>query len=352
MKYIVWFSWWVDSSYIWWYLKSLWHDVLLVNLKNTIWNNKCCELPTKLFDIAKNLWLNLEVVDVTEDFKRYVIEDFIQTYSSWKTPNPCVNCNELVRFKILDKIREKYGYDKVTTGHYAKIVDIDWQSYLSRPMDEKKDQTYMIYRISNIFNDKHRILNSTDFVLSGITKEEMKKIYEQHIWPITARESQNICFIPDDDHPRYIKQNVNYPIYPWKIFDTNWNYLWEHKWVIYYTIWQRCGLNINSNEKLYVVEINHKENSLVLWKEENLLKEVVNLEKIFIHKELLEKSWKVYWKIRYHHKLEEIEQISILEAGINLKFINPIRAITPWQHCVLYKEIQWNTVVIWWWTII
>lgn len=353
MKYIVWFSWWIDSTYVWYELKKMGHEVLFINLKNTIWTNKCCSLPTDLFEIAKKINIPLEIIDVTKEFKNDVINNFIEIYMHWKTPNPCINCNELVRFKILDKIREKYWFDKVTTGHYAKIYNHNWQNFLSMPKDEKKDQTYMLYRISNIHNKENtRILNNMEFVLSDKTKEEIKNFYETENLPLSVpKESQNICFIPDDDYTRFIKQSTSFNFAPGKILDTSWKYLGEHKWIIYYTIWQRHWLNLDQYWKLYVIRIDWDNNLLIVWQEEELKNKVVNLEKIFIHFELLDNKEDIYGKIRYHHKIQKIKNIEINWDSAEVGFEDSVRAPTPWQHCVLYKKIWENFVVIWWWII-
>ena len=347
MKYIVWFSGGIDSTFVAYYLKNQGHEVLLVNLKNTVWYNKCCSVPIDLMKIANFLWLPLKIVDVVKEFKQLVIDDFVENYLKWNTPNPCVNCNERVRFKVLEEIRQQMWYDFVSTGHYVKKEKIFDNVYsFSVPKDIWKDQSYMLYRLIKYQN----ILKHLDFPLFKFKKEEVKENLKKINIPLdTSKESQNICFIPDDDYPRFIKQMKTINIPWWKIVDTNWNYLWEHKWLIYYTVWQRKWLNLNTNEKKYVVKIDWENNILVVGDEKDLLSTKVKLAENIILLPWFDKNLfdKIYWKIRYKWKLEEVEQIE--NRGVVFK--KPLRAITPGQHLVLYWEKDWKLVVIWWWII-
>jgi len=347
MKYIVWFSWGIDSTFVAWYLKKLWHEVLLVNLKNTIDRNKCCSLPEDLIQIANFLWLELRIINVVDKFKKFVIDDFVENYLKWKTPNPCINCNENVRFKVLEEIRKEYWYDKVVTWHYVNLVKI-WDFYsFSIPKDTWKDQSYMLYRLAKYQN----ILRNLEFPLANFKKEEIKKIIEKEKIPInTSKESQNVCFIPDDDYPRFIKQNFITQIPSWKILDVNWNYLWEHKGLIYYTIWQKKWLNLKTNTRKYVVDIDWENNTLIVWDNKDLYKHKVCVEEenvIFFND--LKMLWidEIYGKIRYKWKLQEIEKI-----GNNCVFFKePVRAVTPGQHLVIYWKYKNNFIVVGWWKI-
>ena len=364
MKYLVGFSWWTDSVFVSWYLKEKWHEVLPVNLKNTKEKNKCCSLPTELLKITTFLNLPLKTIDATKDFKKLVISNFIENYSKWKTPNPCINCNENVRFQILDKVRKELWYDFISTGHYVKKIEIkNFEGNIfytfSIPEDKFKDQTYMLYRVLKYQN----IVKHLDFPIADFKKSDIKNIIKENNIPINIeQESQNICFIPDDDYPIYIKQNKNINFPTWKIVDIDWNYLWEHKWLIYYTIWQRKWLDLWISDKKYVVDLDWINNILVVWDDKDLLKKEVSIvenevlmlpEKIDytenIFQYLKEKWWieKVYWRIRYKWKLEEIQKIN----KTSVCFKNDVRAVTKGQHLVLYWEKDWEIFVIWWWEI-
>jgi len=291
--------------------------------------------------------LELRIINVVGKFKKFVIDDFVENYLKWKTPNPCINCNENVRFKVLEEIRKEYWYDKVVTWHYVNLVKI-WDFYsFSIPKDTWKDQSYMLYRLVKYQN----ILKNLEFPLANFKKEEIKKIIEKEKIPVnTSKESQNVCFIPDDDYPRFIKQNFITQIPSWKILDVNWNYLWEHKGLIYYTIWQKKWLNLKTNTRKYVVDIDWENNTLIVWDNKDLYKHKVCVEEenvIFFND--LKRLWidEIYWKIRYKWKLQEIEKI-----GNNCVFFKePVRAVTPGQHLVIYWKYKNNFVVVGWWKI-
>lgn len=353
MKYIVWFSWWIDSSYVAYKLIKDWYDVLLVHIKQTYERNKCCLLPEELYKVSNNLWCELLIIDLIKEFKELVINDFVEKYKSWITPNPCIKCNEIIRFIALEKIRQEKWFDYVTTWHYAWLYNYMWENYLKTPYDTKKDQTYMLYRLSNIKLNWYRIINKIKFILDYKLKSEViNELKENWINEFISKESQNICFVPDDNYIWYIKKNYELPYNPWRILSSNWDYLWEHKWIENYTIWQRHWLNLQSNEKLYINKIDKDNNIIYVWKEEELFKEYFELKNIFFHEELLKQPWETYCKVRYHHKLQEIKSIEIEKnEKIIIRTHAPIRAITNWQHWVIYKIICWEFVIVWWWEI-
>lgn len=341
MKYIVWFSWWTDSVFVSWKLKQEGHEVLLVNLKNTVEKNKCCQVPTTLFNIANSLNLPLKIVDAQEDFRKYVIEDFINKYKNWKTPNPCINCNEFVRFKILENVRKNLWYDFITTGHYVKKEKIDDFYTFSIPKDKTKDQTYMLYALVKYQN----ILKNLQFPMWDYLKEDVKKIIEKENIPVnTKEESQNICFIIDDDYPKYIKEQTNIKIPSWNIIDTKWNVLWKHNGFINYTIGQRKWLDVNINKRKYVVKIDPVKNEITVWEDQDLFSKKVCVDSLYI----LSKKYELYGKVRYKSKLEKIDNID----WDCVYFKKAIRAITPWQYLVVYWKKNNNYFVLWWWEII
>lgn len=346
MKYIVWFSGWIDSCYAGFYLKNLWHEVILINLRNTRDKNKCCKLPTELFDVAKSIGLPLEVHDVTDDFQKYIIDDFVRQYKSGLTPNPCINCNEKVRWIALEKIRQEKWFDKISSGHYANLINLEWQNFLTTPADGWKDQTYMLYRISNVHNAAwERVLNYVEFPLSAFektfVKEEVKK---NNILVSTDEESQNICFVPDDDYKNFIKSKGW--IYPsWDIIH-NWKKIWTHQWIIGATIGQRRGLSLP--EWLFVTKIDVKNNCIIVWEEKDLFHKEINVFDFFLHD--YEKYWisELFWRIRYRASFEKIENIEIWEKITKISFESAQRAPTAGQHTVIYGKLGEKLVVLWW----
>ncbi len=347
MKYIVWFSWWIDSTFVAWYLKKQWHNILLINIKNTQEQEKNILEKEKIEKIADYLKLKLKIVDATSIFKKLVIDDFINSYINWKTPNPCIKCNELVRFKILNEIKNEFNSEYIATWHYVKKFFSRKNNFYSFSIsyDTYKDQSYMLYRLIKFQN----IMKYLKFPLWNFKKSYIKNILKNEWIPInTSKESQNICFIPDNDYPRFIRQNTFVNLQNWKILDTKWNYLWEHNWLLYYTIWQRKWLSLNTNKKKYVVKIDRKNNVLIVWDNQDLMKKEVEIEwEILLINNALKIFKNIYWKIRYKANLEKVNRI----VNNKIIFENPVRAVTPWQHIVLYWKKNWKFIVIWWWVI-
>ncbi len=347
MKYIVGFSGGIDSVFVSRYLKQQGHDVVLIHLKNTVDPNKCCHPPLELFKQAQMLELDIKIIDVIKEFKKEVIQDFIEQYQSWLTPNPCINCNQKVRWRVLEKIRVDLGADKIATGHYAQIETLSWKFLtLKQAKDLKKDQTYMLRKI--IFNkaaDGKQLLNYVEFPAGKFTKEEIKQLVKKHKLPIiSTQESQNICFVPDDDYPRFIRQHSKnaIPTWPIKHIATG-KYLGEHKGLIYYTIGQRRGLWLQADPPLYVVKIDTINNTLLVWEEEFLYHKTIPLIKLEILDEALNEK-EIFGKIRYHWELLPVDQIDIKKNTVTFKKNH--RAPTPGQHLVLYDK-TWKVLGGW-----
>lgn len=343
MKYIVWFSWWIDSTFTAWKLKQWWNEVILIHL---LISNVHKKNQNKVLKVAKQLNLPIQIIDVAKDFKDIIIQDFIQSYKNARTPNPCVKCNEQIKFKVLEQIRIREKADKIATWHYAKIVSIDGKIFISTSKDIKKDQTYMIYRLA----DK-KFLKKIEFINHNIDKTEIKKILEHNkIKPAASKESQDICFIQ-----WWKYQNLLWKWYPkWSIYTQYWKRLWEHNWIVNYTIWQRHWLWLNM--KLYVIEIDLENNAIIVWEESDLYKEKISIINGFIIEEIInKKDFKqglITWKIRYQSDFVKLNSIEKKNDKFIIKFATKVRAPTPGQHCVLYKQTDKEKIIIWWWEIV
>jgi len=346
MKYIVWFSGWIDSTYTAWKLKNEGHEVFLVFLHN-YWVLEQQKIDY-LQNIAKKLDLKLEIIDICQDFRDMIIDDFVYYYKSWKTPNPCVFCNPLIKFKILEDVRQKYNFDKVVTWHYAKMVQIKGKNYIATAEDTKKEQSYMIYKIAN-----KDFIQNIDFQLWTERKEDIRKVLQTLEIPVVSWESQDVCFIKDWDYKNFINNYATRQNREWDIVDTKWNVLWKHKWIIHYTIGQRKWLWINT--KLYVLDIDVWNNTIIVWQEQDLYKSTIQIKDFFIKDELVINQnfeWEeVFAKIRYKSSIVKIKSIENLWDKIIITFTEKVKSSTKWQHCVFYKQIDGQNIVIWWWEI-
>ena len=283
--------------------------------------------------------LNIEhyVVDLKKEFKKNVIDNFVCSYMCAKTPNPCVECNKYMKFDEFYKIAQKLGCDYIATGHYARIEYSEkYKEYvLKKSNSEKKDQTYFLYGI-----DK-KILPQVIFPLSDFEdKTEIRKIAEENnLLVASKKDSQEICFIPNNDYISFLK-NLEYNIKnkKGKIALRSGEIIGEHKGIINYTVGQRKGLGISYKEPLYVLELNNKTNQVIVGTEKELYsKELFANELNFLIDIDLTKTIEIKAKVRY--RANEADCILEVRDGIaKVTFKDPQRAITPGQSVVFYKD--------------
>jgi len=284
--------------------------------------------------VATKLNIPHYVADFREVFKKSVVEYFCKEYFEGRTPNPCVRCNQYVKFVALLERAQKIGADFIATGHYARIVyDKKRRRYLlKKGIDPKKDQSYFLYTMTQ------EQLSKTLMPLGEFTKRKVREIARKLDLPVARRaESQEICFVPDNDYPRFLeKMNPNLAK-PGPIINKKGEILGQHKGIIYYTIGQRKGLGISSEKPLYVISIDKKTNTIVVGNEEEVYRSEFVVEQInWIVKEKMEKPFIAKVKIRYIHPESEAEITPVNNNLAYVKFLNPQRAITPGQSAVFY----------------
>ena len=283
-------------------------------------------------DVAKRLGVPFYVADYQDEFKKEVIESFIQAYLHGQTPNPCVVCNKKLKFgKLLDRAAE-LECDKIVTGHYAKI-EKDTETYLlKKAEDRKKDQSYMLYRLSQ------EQLGKSRFPLGTYKKTEIREMAEA--WGfVNARkkDSQDICFVPDGDYARVIEEYTKEGSRPGPFIDEDGTVLGTHRGIIHYTVGQRRGLGIAAPEPLYVCQINPEQNTVVLGHREKLFSRELDADEFnWIAGNVPNQPVRCRAKIRYHHEEEPCTVYPEGEDSAHIVFEAPQRAITPGQSVVLY----------------
>ena len=209
---------------------------------------------------AHDIGIKLHVVDVREEFEKVVKENFISEYLSGRTPNPCIICNEKVKFARLYSYAMENGFDAIATGHYAKIVKLGERYAVARSADEKKDQSYMLYRLPQ------NILSALILPLSDIPKADVRReSAEQGISAADRKDSQEICFLPDGKYAEFIEQKRGISP-PGNFVDEEGNTLGRHNGIIRYTVGQRKGLGISLGERMFVSRIDPVSNDIVLSK--------------------------------------------------------------------------------------
>jgi len=326
----------VDSSASAVILKQKGYEVIGATMK--LWDEGC------LFNHANDAKkvcdkLNIEhhIFDCQNQFKEHVVNDFIQCYQCGKTPNPCVECNKYLKFGEFNKIAEELECDYIATGHYAKIEYSEKynQYVLKKSKEEKKDQSYFLYRIPK------EILPKIIFPLEDFSnKEEIRNIARENDLIVAEKsESQEICFITDNDYVGFIKNNSNNKFKEGNIVNNKGEILGKHDGIINYTVGQRKGLGISYKEPLYVLKIDKEKNEVIVGTEQELYTNEVYIEDInYLVTDLENKEIEVQAKVRYRAKPARATLYPLENGKAKFIFNESQRAITPGQSLVFYID--------------
>ncbi len=299
-------------------------------------NGGCCGLSA--IEEARRIAFKLDiphyVMNFREVFQKNVIDYFVSEYQKGRTPNPCIACNRYVKWEALLQNSKKIGADFIATGHYAEIVKHPkTQRYTLKCRDEnKKDQTYVL---SNLTQEQ---LQYTLMPIGGSQKEVIRKIAEQIDINISKKpDSQEICFIPDNDYSGFIQRETAKTYPAGNFVDLDGNVLGKHKGIIYYTVGQRKGLGIAFGKPMYVYSIDAEKNEVVLCENDALFQKTVYADDLnFMGIEKIENGTRLQGKIRYHHNKAWCTVYMKNESELMCVFDEPQRAVTPGQALVLY----------------
>ncbi len=283
---------------------------------------------------CEKLGINHYVFDLKQEFKQYVIDNFISEYICGRTPNPCIVCNKHIKFgKMLERAQE-LGFNKIATGHYAVIKrDENGRYLLCRARDSSKDQTYVLYCLTQAE------LSKTIFPLGELTKPQVREIAESCGFVNADRpDSQDICFVPDGDYADFIEKNSGFISKQGDYVDINGTRLGTHNGVIRYTIGQRKGLRIALGKPVFVIDKNPENNTVVLGDEQQLFHRKVLVDNLnFIPFDTLEAEMRVTAKLRYRH-IEQPATIKPVSNGrVLIEFDEPQRAPSAGQAAVFYN---------------
>lgn len=288
--------------------------------------------------ICDKLGIEHYEVDYREEFKKYVVDDFVCEYKECRTPNPCIVCNKHMKFDLMFKKAEELNCTYIATGHYAKTKYSEkYDRYvIKKSNSEKKDQTYVLY---NIPKDK---IKNVLFPLSDFTsKDEIRKIAEENDL-INAKkpDSQDICFIPDGDYISFLKKYANVNPKEGNMVTTSGKIIGKHKGLISYTIGQRKGLGIGGGDVYYVIKLDKDKNELVVGSEEELYSSSctsINTNLILIDN--LDDELHVLAKIRYNSKpIGATIKKGEKEKEVIVTFDEKAKSVTPGQSIVFYTE--------------
>jgi tRNA-specific 2-thiouridylase len=320
----------VDSSMAAARLKEAGHEVSGFYLK--LWSGpKQAENVALLENTCRRLDIPLAILDLESEFRDTVVDYFCREYRRGRTPNPCIVCNQQIKFgKLLNQARAS-GAECLATGHYARIEASPDGYRLLKAADASKDQSYFLYRLGQ--KELAHIL----FPLGELTKAEVRKLARERKLSIAKRpESQDVCFIPDGNYRSFLARYI--PLTPGDIVDTAGKVLGRHSGLANYTIGQRQGLGIAAGERRYVIKLDATTNRVVVGAKEELRRSSLHTATL---------SWvaerppadlsNLTAKIR-HGAAEVAVQLLLNGRGATVEFLKPQCAITPGQAIVLYQD--------------
>ncbi len=323
----------VDSSVSALLLKQNGYDVTGVTLELFENSKNTYEDAKKICDFLK---IPHYIYNCKEDFKKNIIDDFINCYSNSLTPNPCIECNKYMKFGFMYKKAQELDCNYIATGHYAKTEYSEkykrW--ILKKSNSQKKDQTYVLWNISKELLE-HIIFPLADFE----NKDEIRKIAnDNNIYVANKPDSEDICFIPDGNYKKFLEENSNLKPKKGNIINTKGEILGVHQGLYNYTIGQRKGLGISNKVPLFVLGFNKEKNEVIVGEESELYKKEIYVKDInLLLVDKIDKDMKVTVKTRYSTKSANAK-ISESQNIIKIIFDEPQRAITPGQSAVFYLD--------------
>ena len=326
----------VDSSVSALLLKKEGYDVVGTTLE-LFAGSSCCNINTYID--AKNVCNQIGIPHFTfnykNEFKKYVIDDFINCYANCKTPNPCIECNKYMKFGIMYEKAKEMGCKYIATGHYAKTEYSEkygrW--VLKKSNAGKKDQSYVLWNIPK------ELLGHVLFPLADFkSKDKIREIAAKNSLIVANKpDSEDICFVPDGNYKRFLEENSSIKPKIGNIVLSNGQVLGKHTGLYNYTIGQRRGLGISYKAPLFVTGFNSKQNEVIVGEENELYKKeiLVNDINLLLIDELREEM-EVEVKTRYSSKQAKARISMYDKDTIKIVFDEPQRALTPGQSAVFY----------------
>jgi len=332
----------VDSSTAAALLLQQGYDVVGITLK--LWpqdcvsraEDKCCG-PQAVADaraVCHRLGIPFYLVDESADFQTQVIEYFAAEYRAGRTPNPCVMCNQHLKFGTLIQRARQLGAEYVATGHYARLERGDGRTLLKRGLDPRRDQSYFLFSL------RQEQLAFALFPLGDLRKDETRDVArEAKLKTADKEESMEICFVPDNDYGAFLEKANLVQRHGGDIVDLQGRVLGRHEGVEFYTIGQRKGLRISHPTPLYVIELDAANNRVVVGDDAALSRDEFTVNTCnWIAFDAPPGPIEVTAKIRYNHPGTPATVTPSGNGSARVKLHTPQRAITPGQACVFYQD--------------
>ena len=330
----------VDSSVVAALMKQDGYDVTGITLKlyddtkQSKEGRQCCAgqdiLDAKR--VSENINIEHKILFYQKKFKSEVIDSFIDSYAAGETPIPCVQCNQTVKFRDLFRYAKDLKADALITGHYVSRIQTNGHANMYKAKDQNRDQSYFL------FSTTQEQLDFLRFPLGEIDKSETRAIAEKlKLNVATKPDSQDICFVPNGDYASVIKKFRPESFKPGKILDINGNQIGDHEGIINYTIGQRKGIKIASNNPLYVVNIDADKNTIVVGNKDCLEVKQIKLRDLNILGSKKEFNEEINIKVRSTGRLLKAK-VNLLENSADVEILDQETGVSPGQACVFYSK--------------
>lgn len=300
----------------------------------------CCSLDSinDARQVAVKLGFHHFIVDIREEFGDYVIDNFVDEYMAGRTPNPCVLCNTHIKWNSLLRRADMLDCEFIATGHYGIINELEGRKYISRAKDLQKDQSYVLWGLSQ------DCLNRTRMPLGVFTKPEVRQMAAERGWDELSKkaESYEICFVPDNDYRGFLRRRIDgldEQVAGGSFVDATGRVLGKHDGYPFYTVGQRKGLGIALGEPMFVTEIRPETNTVVLGREDELIRNgmLVGKSNLMKYAQLPETGIETLTKVRYRDAgtMSTIRQVGA--DVIDVSFHANVKGIAPGQSAVFYE---------------
>lgn len=294
----------------------------------------CCDIASAQA-VCSHLDVPHRVIDVQEAFSQNIIENFVSEYRHGRTPNPCIKCNDLIKFHLLLSFARENGFDFLATGHYARIEHdpATDRFLLKKGIDAGKDQSYFLYRLTQ--DQLAHVL----FPLGGMKKTEVREQARTLNLPAAERpESQEICFVPDNNYRAFLKEHAPEILKPGEIIMTDGKVVGKHNGIAFFTVGQRRKLGVAAGERLYVTRIEPEKSRVILGKLSELqTKETAVSQPHFIPFDELKTPLHVTAKIRYRSPFVPSKIEPAGPGRVQVIFDKPVAGVCPGQAAVFYE---------------
>ena len=322
----------VDSSYAAALLLEQGFPVEGITMKLT--PGVCCDIGSAQ-QVCRQLDIPHRIVDMQQQFALDVVRNFVDEYRSGRTPNPCIRCNDIIKFRALLTYAIDNGFAYLATGHYARRErdDRSGRFTLKAGIDPEKDQSYFLYRLTQ--DQLGRVL----FPLGGMRKTDVKQHARELQLPAASRaESQEICFVPDNDYRAFLKQHAPDVLSRGEIVMQDGTVVGKHEGIAFYTVGQRRGLGVASGGRLYVIKVDPRTRRVVLGQREDLETDHCLIsEPRFLPFDRLDAAMAVSVKVRY--RAAAVKAVITPGDGelVSVSFGSPVSGVTPGQAAVFYN---------------